>query len=78
MDKNGDMKNRVRIQMDKLNLIVVKKSAEEITSRSPNPRWKKEKNTTILFVLGVGMSFPVAGRHCSMARSGRKWFATSL
>jgi hypothetical protein len=78
MDKNGDLKNRVRIQMDKLNLIVVKKSAEEITSRESKPALEERENTTILFVLGVGMSFPVAGRHYSMARSGRKWFATSL
>jgi hypothetical protein len=29
----------------------------------PNPRWKKEENTTISFVLGVGMSSPIVGHH---------------
>jgi hypothetical protein len=44
----------------------------------PNLHSKKEKNTTILIVLGVGISLPAAGHHCSMAESRRKWFATSL
>jgi hypothetical protein len=33
---------------------------------------------TISFVLGVGMSSLVAGRHCSTMQSGRKWFTMSL
>jgi hypothetical protein len=58
--------------MDKLYLIVVEKSTEEITSRESNLRWKKEENTTNLFVLGVGMSSPMAGHHCNTTSSGRK------
>jgi hypothetical protein len=43
-----------------------------------NPCWKKDVNTTISFVLGVGISSPVAGCHCSTLQSGRKWLAMSL
>jgi hypothetical protein len=33
MDENGDLKNRVRIKMDKINLVVVLESTEEIVDR---------------------------------------------
>jgi hypothetical protein len=38
----------------------------------PNLRWKKEDNTTISLVFGVGISSPLAGRHQSTSHSGRK------
>jgi hypothetical protein len=31
-----------------------------------------------LICIGVGISSPAAGRHCSTAWSRRKWFVTSL
>jgi hypothetical protein len=78
MDKNGDLKNGVRVKMNKLDLVVVQESMEEIPGRETEPALEEEVNTTISFVLGVRMSSPVAWRHCSTARSGRKWLATSL
>jgi hypothetical protein len=33
MNKDGDLENGVRVQMDKINLIMVKKPTEEIASR---------------------------------------------
>jgi hypothetical protein len=53
-------------------------STEEFTSRESESKLKDEENTIVSFVLGVGRSSPMAGHHCSMARSGRKWFTTSL
>jgi hypothetical protein len=41
MDENGDMKNRVRIKMNKLNLVVVQESAEEIVDREAEPTLKE-------------------------------------
>jgi hypothetical protein len=32
MDENGNLKNGVRVKMNKLNLVVVQESAEEITN----------------------------------------------
>jgi hypothetical protein len=78
MDENSDLKNGVRVKMNKLNLVVIQESAEEITDWETEPMRKKEANTTISFVLFVGMSSPVAGCHCSTTWSGRKWLTTSL
>jgi hypothetical protein len=36
----------------------------------PNPCWKKEDNTTISLVFGVGISSPLAGHHQSTSQSG--------
>jgi hypothetical protein len=68
----------IRIEMDYFNFVVVKESAEEIAGREAESALKKEENTIISFILGVGMSSLAARCHCSMARSGTKWFATSL
>jgi hypothetical protein len=62
--------------LDKLYLIVVEKSSEEVAGRSPNPCWKKEGNTTISVILGVGISSPALGCHCSTTRLGRKEFTS--
>jgi hypothetical protein len=37
MDENDDLKNGVRVKVDKLNLIVVQESTEEITDRETEP-----------------------------------------
>jgi hypothetical protein len=58
-------------------LIVVKDSSEEITGWEAESMLKKEENTTISLVFGVGRSSSVAGCHSSTARSRRKWFAMS-
>jgi hypothetical protein len=44
----------------------------------PNLRWKKDDNTTISLVWGVGMSSPIIGRHRSTSRSRKNAFMTSL
>jgi hypothetical protein len=64
MDKDSDLKNGIMIEMEKFNFVVVKESAEEIAGREAKSALKEEENTTILFILGVGMSSPMAGRHC--------------
>jgi hypothetical protein len=56
---------------------VIEEFVEKVTGML-NPCSKKEENIMILFVLGVEISSPVAGHHCSMMRSGRKWFVMSL
>jgi hypothetical protein len=61
MDKNGDQKNRVRIQMDKLNLIVVKKSAEEITSRESKPALEEREKHHNFVCIGCGNVFSGGG-----------------
>jgi hypothetical protein len=37
MDENGNTKNGVRVKMDKLNLVVVQKSVEEIIDQETEP-----------------------------------------
>jgi hypothetical protein len=51
---------------------------EEIAGREAESTLKEGENTTISFILGVGRSSLAAGRHYSMVRSRRKWFAISL
>jgi hypothetical protein len=33
MDKNGNLKNEIRIEVDQFNLVVIKESVEEVTGR---------------------------------------------
>jgi hypothetical protein len=49
---------------------VLEEAVKEVTG-SPSSPWKKEENTTISFVLGVGMPSHLAGHHWSTSRSGR-------
>jgi hypothetical protein len=51
---------------------MIKESAEEIAGQEAESALKKEENTTISLVLGVGRSSPAAGCHCSTMQSGRK------
>jgi hypothetical protein len=37
MDENSDLKNGVRVKMNKLNLVVIQESAEEITDWETEP-----------------------------------------
>jgi hypothetical protein len=68
VDKNNNMENGVRVQLYEFNLVVIKESTEEVTGREA----KKEENTAISVILGVGISSMVIGRHCRTTRSGRK------
>jgi hypothetical protein len=72
VDKNSNLKNGVRVQMDEFNLVVIKESTKEIAGRKAKSTLEKEENTTISVVLGVGMSSPVVGRHCRTSQSMRK------
>jgi hypothetical protein len=71
VDKDCNLENGVGVQMDKFYLIMVQDSSE-VEAGSPSPCWKKDKNTTLSSVLGVGISSPEVGHHCSLTRSGRK------
>jgi hypothetical protein len=44
----------------------------------PNPHWKKEDNTTISLVFGVGISSPLADRHRSTSQSGKEMILDQL
>jgi hypothetical protein len=55
---------------------VAKEFVKEVTGREAKSVLKEGWEHHNLF--GVGMSSPVTGCHCSMVRSGRKWFTTSL
>jgi hypothetical protein len=78
MDKNGDLKKGDVIQMDELNLEVVEEAAEEIAGREPKSPLEKAFKTTISFVLEVGISSSLVGRHWRTARGGRRWSSTNF
>jgi hypothetical protein len=61
MDKDGDLKNRDRVQMDKLDLIVVKKSTEEITSRESKPTLEERGKHHNFIHIGCGNVFSSSG-----------------
>jgi hypothetical protein len=61
MDKNDDLKNRVRVQMDQLNLIVVKKSSKEITSRESKPALEERRKHHNFVCIGCGNVFSNSG-----------------
>jgi hypothetical protein len=44
VDKNSNLENGVRVQMDKFNLVTIKESAEEVTGGRPNLLWKEVKD----------------------------------
>jgi hypothetical protein len=61
MDKDGDLKNRDRVQMDKLDLIVVKKSTEEIASRESKPALEERGKHHNFIHIGCGNVFSSSG-----------------
>jgi hypothetical protein len=72
MDKNGDLKNRVRVQMDQLNLIVVKKSSEEIASRESKPTLEERRKHHNLVLIGGGNGFSSSGLPLQHGAIGKK------
>jgi hypothetical protein len=52
MDKNGDLKNRIRVKMNRLNLVVVQKSAEEIADRETKPTLEESGNHHTFICVG--------------------------
>jgi hypothetical protein len=54
MDKDGDLQNGVRVQMDKFYLIVVKKSSEEVTGRESKPALEERREHHNLIRIGCG------------------------
>jgi hypothetical protein len=61
VDKDGDLKNGLRFEMDKLNMVVMKEVVEEIAGREFKSSLKKVINTTISLVWGVGITSFFAG-----------------
>jgi hypothetical protein len=78
VDKNNDLKNRVRIHMDKLHLIVVKKFTEEITSRESKPTLEERGKHHNFIRIGCGDVFFGGGSPLQHGTVRKKWFATSL
>jgi hypothetical protein len=78
VDKDDDLKDRVWIQMNQFDFVVMKKVTRNSQVGRPNPRWKKEVNTKISLVLGVGIYLSFAGRHWRTAWEGRRWLSMSL
>jgi hypothetical protein len=50
VDKDNNLEDGIGIEMDKLNLIVMKEDLRKSQERRPNPRWKKVVSTTISLV----------------------------
>jgi hypothetical protein len=61
MDKDGDPENGVRVQMDKLYLIVVENSAEEIASRESKPTLEESGKHHNFIHIGCGNVFSSGG-----------------
>jgi hypothetical protein len=57
MDKDGNLQNGVRVQMDKLYLIVVEKFAEEIISRESKPMLEEREKHHKFICIGCGNVF---------------------
>jgi hypothetical protein len=57
MDKDGDMENGVRVQMDKLYLIVVEKFTEKIVSRESKPALEERGKHHNFIRIGCGNVF---------------------
>jgi hypothetical protein len=61
MDKDDDLQNGVRVQMDKLYLIVVKMSLEEVAGRDPKPALEERREHHNLIHIGCGNIFSGGG-----------------
>jgi hypothetical protein len=61
MDKDGDLENGVRVQMDKLYLIVVEKSTQEIASRESKPTVEERGKHHNFVRIGCGNVFSSGG-----------------
>jgi hypothetical protein len=72
VDKNNNLENGVRVQMDELNLVVIKESVEEIVGREAKSALEEGREHQNLRCIRLGKSSPVAGRNCKMSRSRRK------
>jgi hypothetical protein len=61
MDKNDDMEDGIRVQMDKFNLIMVKETAEAITGREANSALEERRKHHNLVCIGCGDILPDGG-----------------
>lgn len=61
MDKDGDLQNGVRVQMDKLYLIMVKKSSEQVAGRESKPALEERREHYSLIHIGCGNIFSGGG-----------------
>jgi hypothetical protein len=61
MDKDHDLQNGVRVEMDKLYLIVVKKFSEEVTGRESKPALDERREHHNLIRIGCGNIFSGSG-----------------
>jgi hypothetical protein len=58
VDKNSNLENGVRVQMDEFNLVVIKESMEEITGREAKSALKEEREHHNLYRIGCQNVFP--------------------
>jgi hypothetical protein len=58
MEKNGNLKNGVRVQMHEFNLVVIKKSMEEITGREAKSALEEGGEHHNLSCIGCTNIFP--------------------
>jgi hypothetical protein len=72
MDKDSDLENGVRVQMDKLYLVVVKKSAEEIASRESKPALEERGEHHNFIRIGCGNVFSSGGLPLQHGTVGEK------
>jgi hypothetical protein len=72
MEKDGDMENGVRVQMDKLYLIVVEKSMEKIASRESKPMLEERGKHHNFVHIGCGNVFSGSGSPLQHGMVGKK------
>jgi hypothetical protein len=60
VDKNSNLENGVRVQMDEFNLIVIKESVEEVTSREAKSVLEEGRENHNLSHIGCRHIFPIS------------------
>jgi hypothetical protein len=78
MDKDDNLQNGVRVQMDKLYLIVVKKSSEEVVGRESNPALEERREHHNLIHIGCGNILSGGGAPLQHDPIRKEEFTTSL
>jgi hypothetical protein len=60
VDKNSNLENGVRVQMEEFNLLVIKESIEEVTGREARSTLEKGREHHSLDRTGCGNIFPTS------------------
>jgi hypothetical protein len=72
VDKNGNLENGIRIEMDNFDSVVIKESAEEVTGREAKSMLEEGREHHNDSCIGCRNIFLVGGRHCRTTWHGRK------